>query len=168
MMGTVDEAWEAIAAQKRGHDKTQPDYVVASMDKAGGLTVIETGHGGAANGGGRGATLACFEKNEDKVLVGIFKVTGVDDRETTVSFRSKFIHFVYKGKSAPIMLKAKCGVHKAKISAPFQGMSLSISSEGDHDDFSVAEIERLLLSAGAAHKPTKYDFNNEYEDELDA
>ena len=167
MSSSVEAAWEAIAAQATGHVKDQPDYVVASMQKNGDLELIETGHGGAANGGGRGAVLKCMKANEDKVLVGVFKVTGVDHRETTVSFRSKFIHFVYKGTSAGVMLKAKVGVNTTKITEPFTGAHLFIKSDGDESDFDQDEISRQLFAIGGAHKPTKYDFNNEYEDELE-
>ena len=164
-METVEAAWEKVAAQLSGHVKDQPDYVVASLNKDLSVELLSTGHAGPDAGGARGKVVSLLGEHSDKLTFGAFKVTGVDNRGTTISFRSKFVHFIHRGETAPAMLKAKAGVNAGLMTSPFQGTTISIASDGDLDDYSEKELESRLMGAGAAHKPTSYDFVNEYDEE---
>ena len=150
---TAQGAWDAIAAQHSGQDKTQADYCAFSLNKD--LSVVElgSGHAGAAAGGGRGAVVALLEANGDKLVFGAFKVTGVDNRESTISFRAKYVVFIHKGESCPPMLKSKAGTNNGNILEIFQGHTICIKSDGDLDDYAAEDIEKTLLAVGGAHKP---------------
>lgn len=93
----------------------------------------------------------------DQVAFGAFLVTGVDNRENVTSRRPKYINFTWIGEECGGLKKARASVQKAPVIALMNGcaVSLNLHSADDLEDKALGEA---LLKAGAAHKPTHYDF----------
>jgi len=94
---------------------------------------------------------------DDQIHYGAFRVTGVDNRETTVSRRPKFIWFTYIGPKLSVLKKARTSTQKPDLAKFFQSaqMNLELSST---DDLTKLEVGKRLLASGGAHKPTYYEF----------
>jgi len=111
---------------------------------------------------GRGGMAALQHVLDDKfkagIAVGVFRVTAVDDRGVTVSYRTKLIHVIYVGPGAPRMLKGKIASYNASFKAPFNA-SYFLQID-DLTDLNEKAIEAMLRKAGGAHAPTGYDFTN--------
>lgn len=95
--------------------------------------------------------------DDSQVQFGAFRVVGVDNRETTVSRRPKFIWFTYIGSKVSVLKKARVSVMKPEVSQFFNSAvtNLEISKP---DDLDKIEISRRLIGIGGAHKPTHYEF----------
>ena len=92
------------------------------------------------------------------IAVACFRVTAVDDRGVTVSYRTKLIHVIYTGPTVPRMQKAKVASFNASFKAPFNAQYfLQID---DVADLNEKDMESMLRKAGGAHAPTGYDFAN--------
>lgn len=153
-----EEASNAIEALKEL--KEPVDYVVCGFkDGTTELDLVESGKGGVKNV--RELLAADFK---DKICTGAFLVTGVDDRGLVVSYRRKFVHFIWIGPEVKMMAKARVASQSGAMKGPFTGMQLYIQAFSE-SDLSEANLEKALLSAGAAHKPTRYDFTNTAEQE---
>lgn len=92
-----------------------------------------------------------------QVQFGAFRVVGVDDRETTVSRRPKFIWFTSIGGGVGILKKARVSVMKPELSKFFESCVVNIQIS-DKDELNKIEIGKKLLASGGAHKPSHYEF----------
>lgn len=113
--------------------------------------------------GGMAALRQFLETNfVDTVGVGLFRVTAVDDRGVTISFRTKLILVIFQGPKMPVMKRAKVASHNSVFAGEFsQNMVLQID---DLSDLSQENMERKLRAAGGAHQPTSFDFTNDQVD----
>lgn len=96
--------------------------------------------------------------DESQVQFGAFRVVGVDNRETTVSRRPKFIWFAYVGSKVGVMKKARVSVMKPDVSRFFNSSSLSLEITS-LDELTMVDVGKRLLASGGAHKPTYYEFS---------
>jgi len=94
---------------------------------------------------------------EDGIFYGAFKVVGVDNRETTVSRRPKYIWFTFIGSKVPVLRKAKTSTQKPEVAKFFASAQLNLEL-GSVDDLSKLEVAKKLLASGGAHTPTHYEF----------
>jgi len=115
------------------------------------VKVHSTGTGGLSELRGKFA--------EDSVYFGCFKVSAVDDRENTVSIRTKYIAFTCIGTKVGVMKKANAGPQRNEIFAKFKGTALFIDVSNGEELGNKNVMERLLASGGA-HKPTRYEFGD--------
>lgn len=120
------------------------------------MTVLETGKGGLAR------MVEALKANcESEIGLGIFRVTAVDDRGVTVSYRTKLIHVTYVGPKIPVMKKAKAASFNSSFrSGPFVGIAQFIQTDDLDSEVTETNIEKLLRASGGAHQPTSFDFNN--------
>lgn len=138
----------------QSQDSANDFFVCGFQDGTVTMDLVETGKGGMA----RVAEILA-EKFEDKVAVAMFRVTAVDDRGVTTSYRTKLLHVVYCGPKMKTLAKAKVASYNAALRNPFtSNMQIQIDSV---DALSEADIERSLRAAGGAHQPTSFDFKNE-------
>ncbi len=161
MSCTWPENTDDTVSNVMSHDNNDVDFVVFSMVKEGKAfsMTVEDDHVGK---GGRAKVEEILQANSDKVQVGVFLVTGVDDRDTTVSYRRKFVYFVCVGENVSPMVRGAVNSLSGDMKSKFSGSHLSLSlNEGDFEPLTEASIEEKLLSAGGAHKPKKFDFTNE-------
>mmetsp|Transcript_17765 Transcript_17765/g.56808 ORF Transcript_17765/g.56808 Transcript_17765/m.56808 type:complete len:100 (-) Transcript_17765:233-532(-) len=93
-------------------------------------------------------------------MCGAFLCLGIDDREVTVSIRRKYIHFIWVGPNVSVMTKGRVNSQSGELKNYFPGCHLYLQLMGDTDELSEESLEKVLLAAGAAHKPTHYDFTN--------
>ncbi|KAH9259660.1 hypothetical protein BASA81_002082 [Batrachochytrium salamandrivorans] len=119
--------------------------------------------GGVAHGEGQGAVWPESWRSSpssfsNRIAVAIFRITAVDDRENTVSYRTKLVHVIYVGPKTPVMKRAKVGSYNAAFKQPF-ACNLHIQTD-DVDDLGEAPLERSLRASGGAHAPSRYDFTN--------
>ena len=106
--------------------------------------------------GGRVELISKLE--DDKCQFGLLKVYGIDDRGTVTGKRTKLVAFTHIGGSVGGMAKGKTGMHKNTVYGVWGGAaacSLDICGE---EGVTAEEIKSALLTSGAAHKPTSYDF----------
>jgi hypothetical protein len=94
---------------------------------------------------------------DDQVQYGCFKVLGVDNRETVVASRPKYVQVSWCGSSIGGMAKMKALQSKQKAARIFTGMAATIDAS-EADDLTPKAIANVLLKCGGAHKPTHYDF----------
>lgn len=78
--------------------------------------------------GGMNALKAHLQENfVDTVGVGLFRVTAVDDRGVTISFRTKLILVIFQGPKMPVMKRAKVASHNSVFAGEFsQNMVLQM------------------------------------------
>lgn len=154
----TDAAKAAIDALKNLKEPVQ--YVVCAFKEGTvEMDVVESGLGGVKNV--RELLQADFM---DKICTGAFQVTGVDDRGVVVSYRRKLVHFIWIGPNTKMMTKARVASQSGSFKNHFDGMQLYLEIR-DESDLTEESLEKQLLSAGAAHKPTRYDFLNTSEAE---
>jgi hypothetical protein len=118
------------------------------------MTLIESGKGGMAR-----VKEILTEQFSDKTAVAMFRVTAVDDRENTVSYRTKLIHVIFTGPQTPVMKRAKIASFNAAFKQPFSA-NLYIQTDDVDGDLNETSIERSLRASGGAHQPTRFDFLN--------
>lgn len=154
----TDEAKAAIDALKNLKEPVQ--YVVCSFKEGTvEMDVVESGKGGVKNV--RDLLASDFM---DKICTGAFQVTGVDDRGVVVSYRRKLVHFIWVGPDTKMMTKARVASQSGTFKSHFDGMQLYLEVR-EVADLEEESLEKQLLSAGAAHKPTRYDFANTAQEE---
>jgi hypothetical protein len=117
------------------------------------MDVVDQGFGGIAK-----VVEVLKEKFQAGIAVAVFRVTAVDDRGVTVSYRTKIIHVIWTGPNVPRMQKAKVASYNSVFKAPFTS-NLQLQTD-DITDINPAAIEKALRSSGGAHAPTGYDFTN--------
>lgn len=112
--------------------------------------------------GGMKAFKKCLDDNCGGALgVGCFRVTAVDARGSTTSYRTKLVLVVFSGH-LPAASRTKMKAYTTDIVKHFPHSNLIQSI--DLDDFSKDNLEKLFRSSGGAHQPTHFDFTN---DEVD-
>lgn len=129
------------------------DFFVAGLEDNGEMSLTEKGKGGVAR-----VVEILTEQFSNRIAVAIFRITAVDDRENTVSYRTKLVHVIYVGPKTPVMKRAKVGSYNAAFKQPF-ACNLHIQTD-DVDDLGQAPLERSLRASGGAHAPSRYDFSN--------
>jgi len=97
--------------------------------------------------------------DENAIQYGAFRVVGVDDRETTVSRRAKYVWFSYIGKNVSVLRKARVSVQKPEVAKLFPGAGLTLELTSA-DDLTKIDVSKKLLASGGAHMPTAYEFAN--------
>jgi hypothetical protein len=135
--------------------ESQNDYFVCGFEGAtNNMVLVEAGKGGMAR-----VKEVLKESFVDKTAVAMFRVTAVDDRENTVSYRTKLIHVIYTGPQTPVMKRAKIASFNAAFKQPFS-CNLSMQTDDVDGDLSETSIEKSLRASGGAHQPTRFDFDN--------
>lgn len=121
------------------------------------MDIVEEGRGGLH------AVAKCLEgKFENGVAVAVFRVTAVDDRGVTVSYRTKIIHIIYAGPKLPMLKRAKVTSYNSSFKSAFTH-NQSYQLIGDLSPLNEADIEKSLRASGGAHQPTSFDFTNDSE-----
>lgn len=132
------------------------DYFVSGFDGSE-LHLVEVGRGGMAQ-----VKKVLSEQFESGTAIAMFRITAVDDRENTVSYRTKLVHVIFTGPRTPVMKRAKIASHNAAFKQPFS-FNLSIQTDDAESDLTEEALERSLRASGGAHQPTRYDFTNNLE-----
>jgi hypothetical protein len=117
------------------------------------MDLVASGRGGMA-----AVAQVLGEKFKSGIAVACFRVTAVDDRGVTVSYRTKLIHVIYTGPETPRMQKAKVASFNSSFKAPFNAQFFL--QLDDASDLNEKDIELMLRKAGGAHAPTGFDFTN--------
>ena len=131
------------------------DYMVGGLDPSSlEVKLVESGMGGMAR-----VREILGEQFETGTAVAVFRLTGVDDRENTVSYRTKLVHVIFTGPRTPVMKRAKVGSYHSVLKEKFS-CNLYIQTD-DLEDLAEDQIERRLRLSGGAHQPNRYDFTNE-------
>ena len=120
-----------------------------------------------SKGNGLASFVSALRENEDKVIFGVIKVDGVDERESVTARRPKFIQVNWVGPKVPAMKKLSALALKNDVSQLFIGVAATVDCN-DADDLTTVELGKVLLKSGGAHKPTHYDFGNGETIELSA
>ncbi|KAH3732444.1 hypothetical protein Pelo_16722 [Pelomyxa schiedti] len=94
-------------------------------------------------------------------LYGGLLVQAVDEKQGLTSVRNRYVCFVFAGKQAPILKKARLSSQKGLVFAKMPNVSVSLEFIGaDPSQLSNTRIANELLACGGAHKPTHYDFGD--------
>jgi len=118
------------------------------------LHVVDTGSGGLEE--------LKSKLDENSVQFAAFRVVGVDNRETTISRRPKFIYISYVGPKVGVLKKARVSVMKPDVARFFQSSALNLEIS-DASELTKYDVSKRLLASGGAHKPTYYEFaDNDY------
>jgi len=133
-----------------GDQKSATNWVLWLLDGKT-LSVKATGTGGLPE------LRSQLEQSADQVLFGGIKVYGIDSRGSTESRRTKLIALTWIGGSVSVLKKAKVSVQRNEVQSITKGMACSLDTS-DVNDLTSTNVAALLLKAGAAHKPTQYDF----------
>jgi hypothetical protein len=89
--------------------------------------------------------------DESQVQFAAFRVVGVDNRETTVSRRPKFIYISYVGPKVGVLKKARVSVMKPDLARFFQSSALNLEIS-DASELTKYDVSKRLLASGGAHK----------------
>ena len=143
---SIVESWKVLTDQKG-----ETNWVTWQLN-GNKLEVVENGTGGLKE---LKAKLA--EGGETKILFGGLKVIGVDNRENVTSRRQKIVAWTWIGTKVPVLKKASVSIQRQQVQAAMKGMTMAFDIT-DLDHFEEGELSKSLLKAGAAHKPTHYDF----------
>lgn len=113
-----------------------------------------------AQSGEQGFSSLVKSLDESKIVHGVFKVLGVDNRGNLTAVRPKFVAFTYVGSGVSALKRGQAGPQRDKLKNVFKGVALEVQFD-DLSDFSAFAIAQKLLASGGAHKPTEYDFGSE-------
>jgi len=139
------EAWNALTK----NDGTQNWLLFDFVDNTNKLALTATGEGGMNELKGR--------LRNEAIQVGAFRVVGVDNRETTVSRRPKFVWFTFIGSGVSVLKKARVSVQKPDLAKFFASAQYNVEIS-NASELTKEDIGKKLLGAGGAHKPTHYEF----------
>jgi len=139
------EAWQGLTK----NDSTQNWLLFHFVEGSNKLAVSAVGEGGMNELKNR--------LQSDQIQVGAFRVVGVDNRETTVSRRPKFIWFTSIGSGVSVLKKARVSVQKPDLAKFFDSAQFNVEISSA-EQLTNLEIGKKLLSSGGAHKPTHYEF----------
>jgi hypothetical protein len=142
-------AYRAMSSQESEHD-----YFVCGFSEGVTMELAASGRGGL-----RAVVGVLDAQFRDKPAVAMFRVTAVDDRGNTVSYRTKLVHCIYAGPGMPVMKRAAIGAYNKAFKEPFT-FNLAIQTN-DTADLDQAGIEKSLRASGGAHQPSHFDFSNE-------
>ena len=147
----VVDAYHAMASQDAAND-----FWVAALDAdAMEMRLRATGRGGRAE-----VVRILADEFDAGIAVGFFRVTAVDARGTTTSFRTKLVHVINVGPKTPVMQRAKVASYNKVLKEPFT-QNLAIQTDNPVADLTEAAIEKALRASGGAHQPTSFDFSND-------
>jgi hypothetical protein len=97
-------------------------------------------------GSGTDGFKACKKALDDsKIMHGVVKVLGVDNRGNVVAVRPKYVSFTWVGPSVGGLKKGQAGPQKEKLKKVFHGVSLEMQID-DLSDFTQEAIARRLLA----------------------
>ncbi len=103
----------------------------------------------------------CMTKElENNVGFGVFRVTAVDDRGTTISYRTKLIMVIHGGPKLSTMRRAKMTSYKAQMQSEFT-TNCQLQLDDVQTELNEAKMEKELRRIGGAHQPTSYDWTND-------
>jgi len=102
---------------------------------------------------------------DDKVQFGVFRVLGVDVRQNVTSTRPKYVTFTCVGGHVGPLKRARVSTQKPEVLRIFTGAHATLEASTGAD-FADEPIAKLLLTAGAAHKPVYYEFAPDHKYEL--
>jgi len=103
--------------------------------------------------------------DEKKVMFGVFRVLAVDVRANVTSVRPKYVTFTFVGRNVGPLKRARVSTLKPEVLRVFMGSHATLETS-EAADFEGEPITKLLLTAGAAHKPTYYEFAADHKIEL--
>ena len=95
--------------------------------------------------------------DDSRVMFGVIKVIGVDDKETTTSRRAKYVFVTFIGERVSVLVKARVSVQKGQITPAFHGVQAYLDF-GSKDEVTMEVIGQKLAGCGGAHKPSYYEF----------
>jgi len=143
---SLKKAWDEMTAKEGktnwilfAFESDKSTKLVAAGEGAGGIDELKT------------------HLKEEGVFYGAFRVVGVDNRETTVSRRPKYIWFTFIGSRVAVLKKAKTSTQKPEVAKFFASAQMNIELSSV-DDLTKNEVAKKLLGSGGAHKPTHYEF----------
>lgn len=96
-------------------------------------------------------------KNKTRIVFGSFLVHGEDRLDSGTCIRDKFVYFSFIGSGVQEYERASFNFTKKKLPKFFGSVALTLDLRS-MDLFTEKEIGVKLINAGAAHKPTHYDF----------
>jgi len=134
------------------------DFLIFTLEGKKNL-VNNAGHMGK---GGRAKVNEILASGEydDKVMTGSFLALAVDERGSVVSTRRKYIHFLWVGPNVGVMVKGRVNSMSGGFREKFPGSAIYLQLMADLDELDEKVLEKNLLAAGGAHKPSRYDFTN--------
>jgi hypothetical protein len=134
------------------------DYVIFTLEGKNNMA-IQPGHLGK---GGRDKVeeILSSDATSNQVMTGAFLALAVDERGSVVSTRRKYIHFTWVGPSVGVMVKGRVNSMSGGFRDRFPGAVIYLQLMGDLDTLKAKTLEKNMLAAGGAHKPTRYDFTN--------
>jgi len=143
---SLKQSWDSLT-EKDG----KTNWILFTFENEKSIRLVASGNGG----GGLDELKANLK--DDQIHYGAFRVIGVDNRDTTVSRRPKFIWFTWIGKNLSVLKKARTSTQKPDMAKFFQSAQMNLELSGQ-DDLTKNEIGKRLLASGGAHKPTYYEF----------
>lgn len=156
-------AWcdDAVAlVQDLTAEKTSTDYVLFRIEnpkKKPTAVLAEAGQGG------RERVVDYLENHapDDAIVIGVFLCSAIDESGSAVSVRRKYIQVTWIGSSVSVMVKGKLGSWSGALREMFPAAALNVQLSGsDLQDLDADGLQTSLLTAGGAHKPTRYSFTN--------
>jgi hypothetical protein len=143
---SLKQAWDSLT-EKDG----KTNWILFSFENDKSTKLIASGNGS----GGLDELKSSLQ--DDQIHYGAFRVIGVDNRDTTVSRRPKYIWFTWIGTNLSVLKKARTSTQKPFLAKFFQSAQLNLELSGS-DDLTKNEVGKRLLASGGAHKPTYYEF----------
>lgn len=145
----IDCSDAALAeAYARVGDRDHPDnWALFSLDRSR-LEVLASGRGGLPE-----LREALDERAGDRVVFGAFQVVATD-----IVARHRLVYVQYVGPRVEAVRKTAALIQAPEASRFFKGVSLEIDVKNVESQLDEAEIARRLLSGGASHKPSAFDF----------
>jgi len=151
------EAWKDLQSAS-----TSTNWVLYSVGGVGStrgqdntLSVLAKGSGGFT------ALKAKLNEADTKgrITCGGFLVVAEDRKDNLVSKRDKFVYFSCVGSAVPDVSAGHFNFSKRRLLSMFVPVHLTLDlKSSDMDIFNETQLANRLLVAGAAHKPTHFDF----------
>jgi hypothetical protein len=110
-------------------------------------------------GGANGLEELRSALDDERVLFGGVRVTGVDDRGSVKSVRAKLIFLQYTPSSVRPTVRAHAGTARGEFQKLLHGTHMSINIEHP-GDINAKKIEDQLIQNGGAHKCGYYCFGS--------
>eukprot|EP00010_Vexillifera_abyssalis_P007591 CAMPEP_0201550004 /NCGR_PEP_ID=MMETSP0173_2-20130828/6429_1 /ASSEMBLY_ACC=CAM_ASM_000268 /TAXON_ID=218659 /ORGANISM="Vexillifera sp., Strain DIVA3 564/2" /LENGTH=169 /DNA_ID=CAMNT_0047959873 /DNA_START=103 /DNA_END=612 /DNA_ORIENTATION=+ len=95
--------------------------------------------------------------DEGRIMFGLLKVVGVDEKETTTSRRAKYVFITFIGSKVSVLVKARVSIQKGQVTPLFHGVQIFVDISGV-DELEPKVIADKLIASGGAHKPSHYEF----------
>lgn len=154
MPAELEEAWNNLLA-----DDNCTCVVFATYS---GTKALQMAFVGPEEGppGGCGLDLLKTQLREADTACGWagFRCNAVDNRQNTISKRSKVVFVQWMPDGAAAMRKARMGSHKGAMKQVMHGSHCDVLVT-DVDELTPAMLVNTLQAATGAHKPNGYEFN---------